>query len=108
MDEAKRQLQQGVALDPNPAMGWYELGRVYYSEDNRTDARRCYERAIAADPSLDSAYRLLANLLALEEQWTDLADVAGKLIRLSPADYPEAYFYSAVANYNLGEYDDAE
>jgi tetratricopeptide (TPR) repeat protein len=108
MADAKRQLEQVVALDPNHAIGWYELGRVYYSENNRTDARRCYERAIAADPGLDSAYRLLANLLALEEQWTDLADVAGKLIRLSPADFPEAYFYSAVANYNLGEYDAAE
>src|SRR5579862_1342130 len=106
--DAKRQLVEVVELDPNHAMGWYELGRVYYSENKFAEAQRCYERAVVADPNFDSAYRLLANLLALEQQWAALAEVADKLIRLSPSDYPEAYFYSAVANYNLGEYDDAE
>jgi tetratricopeptide (TPR) repeat protein len=105
--EAQRELEHLIEMDPNNATGWYELGRVRDCQKNGTEAKRCYKQAIAADQKYEGAYLLLADLLGKEQQWQELADVAGKLIQLNPTSYPAAYYYSSAANYNLGYLDDA-
>jgi tetratricopeptide (TPR) repeat protein len=105
--EAQRELEHLVEIDPNNAAGWYELGRVRDWQKNGTEAKRCYQRAIAVDQKYEGAYLLLANLLGQEQQWQELADVASKLIQLNPTSYPAAYFYRSAASYNLGYLDEA-
>ncbi|MGA3099347.1 MAG: hypothetical protein ABSF25_23055, partial [Bryobacteraceae bacterium] len=40
--------------------------------------------------------------------WSELADVTDRVVRLNSFDYPEAFFYNAVANYNLRRLEAAE
>ena len=43
--EAKDVLTKGLALDPNNARGWFQLGSWYLNETCLEDARRCFEKA---------------------------------------------------------------
>jgi hypothetical protein len=50
----------------------------------------------------------LVELEAQAENWAELADTTGTVLKLDAADYPMAYFYNATANLNLGHIDEAE
>ena len=106
--EAQRELEHLVELEPGNASAWYELGRIYEQQGRRADAAKSYTSAIAADATLVGPYAMLAGLQAQDQQWKELAETTGRLIRINPVDVPAAYFYKAVANYNLGDLDEAE
>ena len=44
----------------------------------------------------------------VEKNWQEAADTTRKLVRLDPADYPQALMYNAIANVNLHNLDAAE
>jgi hypothetical protein len=106
--EAAKQLLKAVEIYPNYAAAWYELGRIQADNREIESARKSFSRALAADPKFISPYPKLAELDAAAENWPDLADITGKLLKLDAVDYPMAYFYNATANLNLGLLDDAE
>ena len=70
-------------------------------------SRRCFSQALAADPKLVTPYLHLARLSVADKNWQDVAATTNRLIKLDPYDFPEAYFYNAVAEYNLHKYDAA-
>ena len=72
-----------------------------------TDARRCFSQALAADPKLVTPYLHLARFSLADKNWQDVVATTSRLIKLDPYDFPEAYFYNAVADYNLHRYDAA-
>ena len=41
-------------------------------------------------------------------KWQEAADLSGKALKLNPYDFPQAYFFNAVANLNLKNLDEAE
>jgi tetratricopeptide (TPR) repeat protein len=48
-------------------------------------------------------------MLDLEEKRTeDAVTIAGRAVAMNPLEFPELYFYHAIANYNLKHYDVAE
>jgi len=49
----------------------------------------------------------LARFSLADKNWQDVAATTNRLIKLDPYDFPEAYFYNGVANYNLHKYDAA-
>jgi tetratricopeptide (TPR) repeat protein len=108
LPEAAKELQKAVEIYPNYAAAWYELGRVQEQKQENEEARKSFARAVAADAKFISPYPKLAELEAQAENWAELADTTGRLLKLDAVDYPMAYFYNATANLNLGQIDAAE
>ena len=46
-------------------------------------------------------------LEALEQRWAEAADIIEKALDLDPVSFTEAYYLSAMAHYNVGDYDRA-
>jgi len=64
--EAETFLRRALKIDPNYAMGYYDLGVILAKLRTRDRAaRRCFSRAIKLDPSLGWAYYSIACLDAL-------------------------------------------
>ena len=106
--EAEKDLRKAVEIYPRYAVAWYELGRIQQRNKQTEQARQSYAQALAADAKYTSPYMQLAELAGGEQNWADLADVSGRLLKLDPVDYPGAFLYNAVANFNLGKIDAAE
>jgi tetratricopeptide (TPR) repeat protein len=106
--EAGKNLQKAVDLYPNYAAAWYELGRMQQQNHDAGQARQSFTKAVAADSKFLSPYLKLAELQARAENWAQLADTTGKLLKLDAVDYPMAYYYNATANLNLRQLDAAE
>lgn len=107
-DEGQRELEKAVAIYPQYAAAWHELGGVYERSQKVNEARDAYGKALAADPKFVKPYLQLAGLAAREEKWQDVVDATDRVIRLNPFDYPGAYFYNAVGNLNLQNLEAAE
>ncbi|MBI4908494.1 MAG: tetratricopeptide repeat protein [Acidobacteria bacterium] len=106
--DAQKELLKAVELYPKFANAWTDLGLVYEAQKNSEEARKAFEHAITADPKLVQPYVKLSMMYGTEKKWKECAETSGKAVKLNPFDYPEAYFYSAVANLNLQNLDDAE
>lgn len=59
VEQARAILQEGVRLLPDNAHLWHGLGQL---EVSPTKQRQCYEKAIAADPSLPHPYHALGTM----------------------------------------------
>jgi tetratricopeptide (TPR) repeat protein len=108
LDEAAKEFRRAVDIYPKYAAAWYWQGRVEEQTQDIQAARKSYDSAIAADAKFLSPYLRLAELRANDRDWTALAELTDRLIRLDSADYPVAYLYNAMAHLQLGHFDWAE
>ncbi|HKW99638.1 MAG TPA: tetratricopeptide repeat protein [Bryobacteraceae bacterium] len=106
--EAQKDLEKAVAAYPPFAAAWYELGRIHENQNQMADARECYAKALNADAKFVSPYLQLALISARDKKWQDVADETSRLVKLNPVDFPQAFYYNSVANYNLRRFDAAE
>lgn len=107
-EEAEKEFQKAVDQYPKYATAWYELGHLQALRKDEASARKSYEQSIAADSKYVNPYLELALIAAHANNWKETADITDRVIRLNAIDFPAAYFYSAVANYNLKNLDAAE
>ncbi len=107
-NEAQKQLEKAVQLHPEYAAAWFELGRAFEFQNNAAQAREAYGKALAADPKFINPYLQLAGIAARERNWEEVAEITDRILQLNPFDFPGAYFYNAVANFNLRKLDAAE
>jgi tetratricopeptide (TPR) repeat protein len=105
---AEKNFEKAVEIDPDYAQAWSHLGEVLQKESKPKEAREAWEKAVAADPKYIRPYVQLAMLDLSEKHPEDAAAIAGKAVAMSPLEYPELYFYNAVANYNLKHLDVAQ
>jgi tetratricopeptide (TPR) repeat protein len=108
LDDARKELEKAVGLYPKYAAAWYELGVVHHKQQRPAEARKAYEQAIAADAKFVKPYLQMALLSAGEQNWQQVAEDTSKVIKLNPVDFPQAFFFNSVANYNLQKFDNAE
>jgi tetratricopeptide (TPR) repeat protein len=106
--DAQKDLEKAVTAYPQFAAAWTDLGIIHEKAKDVAEARKCYSQALAADPKLVTPYLRLAQLSMADKNWQDVADTTVRIVKLNPVDFPEAYFYNAVANYNLRKFDEAE
>ena len=107
-DEAEKEFQKAVAAYPKFADAWFRLGAMQMDQKNVEAARASFAKAIASDPKLVTPYIDLAILDVRESKWKEVAESTGKAIRLDPVDFPIAFYFDALANYNLQNYEAAE
>lgn len=105
---AQKNFEKAIEIYPDYAQAWSDLGEVLRRQSKPDDARGAWEKAVAADPKYIKPYIQLA-MLDLDEQKAEAAaEIAGKAVAMNPLEFPELYFYNAVANFNLKHLDVAE
>jgi tetratricopeptide (TPR) repeat protein len=105
--EAEAELNKATQSYPKYAEAWNDLGGILQSEHKNAEARKAFLESIASDAKLPQPYLSLARLAATEQNWREAADTSASLAKLSPSAYPQGYYYNAVAEYNLANYDKA-
>jgi len=108
MKDAEKELTKAVQDFPKFAAAWALLGVIHQSNKLVDQAATDYQQAIAADPQYAKPYFGLAVIAANQQNWKETIRQTEQVNRLAPLAYPEAYFFSGVASYNLGNMDDAE
>ena len=107
-DAAQDELKKAVRLYPKYAAAWFELGRLYETMNNNSEARNAYEQAMAADPKYLRPLERLMMLAGLEGKSDEVATLSSRLIALDPDGFPDAHLSAAIANLNLGNWDASE
>jgi len=106
--DAEASFRKAVGEYPQYAEAWYLLGNVQTMKKDSAAAHASYEAAQQADPSFPPPYLPLAHEAAQAHRWQDALALSNRLISLDPARFPMAYYYNAVANFNLGHLQEAE
>jgi len=106
LDDAEKRFVAATTEYPSYAVAWFALGRVQEQQNRVEDARKSYQAALEADKKYVSPYDELALLAAHDNKWDDAARYSKQVIDLNPVEFPSAFWYNAVANYNLNH--DAE
>ena len=107
-DDAEKHLSEATDSYPKYAIAWYALGQIEQQKGNAQEARKSFESAIAADNRYVSPYDRLALLSAQQSKWDETASFSKRAIDLNPVEFPSAFWYNALANYNLKRLDEAE
>jgi tetratricopeptide (TPR) repeat protein len=105
---AQKALEQAVAEYPDYAQAWTDLGEVYLELSKKNEARSAFDKAIKADPEYARAYLPAAKLALDEGRNQDGLTLSETAIAINPTEFALAYFYNAVANFNLKKLDVAE
>ncbi|MEK7754280.1 MAG: tetratricopeptide repeat protein, partial [Acidobacteriota bacterium] len=106
--EARKELEKAVTVYPKYAAAWHQLGLIHEKNNDLENARKAYTEALSADAKFISPYMQLAQMAVKEAKWQDVADTTSRVVKLNPFNFPQAYFYNAVANFNLQKMDAAE
>lgn len=120
---AQQSFENAVKLYPKYASAWFQLGNVLQREDQNTAARTAYVTASESDNKFLPPYLALSVFAYRANDWDQLLNLTNHILQLDPLnysrvkgyildldsfDYAEAYFYHAVANFNLNRMQDAE
>ena len=122
--EARKYFEQAVALYPNYASAWFQLGTIFERESQKDSARDAYARATAIDMKFLPPYLSLASMSFEEGDWPAVLQFTAHILDLDPFNYgdmnsyylldldelnpAEVFFYNAVANYKLNRIEEAE
>jgi tetratricopeptide (TPR) repeat protein len=104
---AQKDFEKAVAIYPEYSQAWSDLGEVLAQQSQPGEARAAFEHAIQVDPKYIKAYVQLARMLATEGKNQEVLEITAKAFQYNPLEFPAIYFYDAVANYNLRQYDAA-
>jgi hypothetical protein len=108
VEQAEKHLRAAVAAFHDYAEAWFALGLIYERRLRVDEAHRMFNRALEADEKFVSPYIELARLAGVERKWQEVADLTDRVLTLNPLDIPEGFYFSALANFNLGRPEAAE
>jgi hypothetical protein len=100
-DRAQKDLEKAVQIYPQFAEAWYQLGKMQEAA-NSPDAWTSFSKSAAADPQFNPPYEHLVPLAAKAAKWQEVADAAAHALLLNPRGTPDLWYFSALANFNLG------
>jgi tetratricopeptide (TPR) repeat protein len=98
--EADKSLHKALDQYPKFAEAWTRLGDLEQRRDHPDEAKKDYQEAISSDPNLPLPYLRMAYLEATARNWDETRRLTEKLMSLDPTDFPLAYYYNAVAEFN--------
>jgi tetratricopeptide (TPR) repeat protein len=108
LDQAEREFRKAVQIYPKYADAWLELGKALEKKEKYPEAREACDSALAADAKYVYPYQQLYQIALHEKNWKDVADKTDQLLHLDPYEFPNAYYFNALAHLELKEYDAAE
>jgi tetratricopeptide (TPR) repeat protein len=108
LEDAERDFDKAVEVYPKFAAAWYELGCVQRDQKNLDGAKKSWAQALAADPKYVKPYLEMAETAFHDQSWQDVKEGTDRLLSLNPVDFPRAWYFNAVAKYELKDYEAAE
>ncbi len=123
LEDAEKYLEKAVKIYPRYTMAWFQLGTVQLKNKETDEAREAFTRATLLDEKFLPPYLSLAKLAFAEKEWPQVLKLTGHILEEDPmnrAGFTEmivdsdplncsaAYYYNAVANYELGKFPEAE
>ncbi len=106
--EALKEFEKATAAYPKFAAAFFEQGRLQELQKDAEGAKKSYEQAVVSDPKFVKPYLPLTVMAAQTGDWSKVAELSAKTTKLNPYEYPQAFFYNAVANLNMKNLDEAE
>lgn len=106
--EAEKSLRKAIDEYPKFAEAWLRMGDLEQRRKNAEGAMKDYQEAINADPNFALPYLRMAFLSAVNRNWEQTRQLSERLISLDPLSFPLAYYFNAVAEFNLKHMDKAE
>jgi hypothetical protein len=100
-DEAMSSFREAVNLYPQFAAAWCELGKLQAARDQRDEAHHSFEEASKAEPKWLDPLLELSLLDMYSHSWQEASEVTDRILHLNSFEFPQAYYFNAVANYNL-------
>lgn len=107
-EDAQKNFEKAVEGYPKYASVWYELGMLQAGQGKPDMARSYFDKALQCDPKFVQPYLQMSILELQASRWRNLVEVTDKLVKLDPFDYPQAFFFNSVGNYNLQNFEAAE
>jgi tetratricopeptide (TPR) repeat protein len=107
-EDAAASFRKALAVYPQYPDAWLTLGIVQSKLGAREEARTDFQKAMDLDQKLVGPWQELGFLSAADAKWDDTARYLGQAVKLDPTGSPRAWYFSAVANYNLGKLEIAE
>lgn len=107
-EDAQKSFEKAVELHPKYAAAWLELGRLAEKKKNLDQARKDYGEAISTDATFIPPRLQLYAMAVRESNWKAVAEGTDAVLKLDSVNYLDAYYYNAVANFQLGNFQDAE
>ncbi len=106
--EAEQHLRKATEIYPKYVAGWVMLGQILETRQQTAGARNACSRASSADPNYLPAYLCLAEIAGREQQWNEVLNLTSRALELDPVNDAYAYFFSAIAYFNLKQVPEAE
>jgi tetratricopeptide (TPR) repeat protein len=97
-----------VKIYPQYADAWLAIGKVEWQLRKKDDARAAFQKAMDLDSKLVGPWQELGFLACDDAQWENALHFLDQAVRLDPMNSGTAWYFSALASYNLGHYDLAE
>lgn len=107
-DMAVTSFEAAIAAYPQYADAWLGLGKVQWQLARKNEARASFHKAMDLDNSLVGPWQELGYLACDESMWEDAVRYLDQAVHLDPMDSPAAWYFNALANYNLGRFERAE
>ncbi len=120
---ARKYFATAVEIYPTYVNAWFQLGTVLEKDNQNDAARAAYTRATTIDNRFLAPFMSLASMAFQEENWTEVLRLTGHILDLDPLNHTpltayivdsdpfncaNAYFYNALANYELHNVAEAE
>jgi tetratricopeptide (TPR) repeat protein len=84
------------------------LGQILETRQQTAEARNACSQASGADPSYLPAYLCWAEIAGREQEWNAVLNLTSRALELDPVNDAYAYFFSAIAYFNLNQLPEAE
>jgi predicted Zn-dependent protease len=108
MPEAEQHLRKATEIYPEYLAGWVMLGQTLETRQQTAEARDACSRASSADPNYLPAYLCLAEIAGREQAWNEVLSLTNRALELDAVNDAYAYFFSAIAYFNLNRLREAE
>jgi tetratricopeptide (TPR) repeat protein len=106
--ETERHLRKATEIYPQYVAGWVMLGQILETRQQTAAARNACSRASSADPKYSPAYLCLAEIAGREQKWNEVLSLTSRALELDPVNDAYAYFFSAIAYFNINRLPEAQ
>lgn len=103
LQTAAEETDRALKTYPQYANAIFLKGRIFSKQGRASVAADLYEQCLSLDSDLYAAYLPLAEYYREQERGVELRELTGAWKKKQPTESP-AYFYSAIAQYEAGEY----
>ena len=90
---AQKQFEHAVALYPDYAQAWSQLGEVLEQQSEPKEAADACEHALKADPKYIRPYLQLIRLAVGGKRMEDAVALGERAMQLDPVEFPGIYYY---------------